>query len=128
MKRLLMFVLVLAGLASFACGAAPVGPTPPPPAPPACQVNNTGTLIANVNNQAGQARRIKMDSTDYGIVAWGASKSFTVNAGLAHSLQWVSVITGTVATSTSQAIVNQCGTLSLSDSSSTALAVVKTDE
>jgi hypothetical protein len=120
--------LVLLLILASACGSSDTAPTPtcqdrtarnfsgplPCTYPPACEVNHTGTLVL-VNNAAPLTPRdVYLDGGFIGTLPYGSQFTREVAAGVAHSVKFVSSITGVVV-STAQPIVNQCSTSTLSN-------------
>jgi hypothetical protein len=99
-----IFVILLFTLTLFSCSEEEIiNPVE------GCQSNN-GTIM--ITNNHGQSIKIIMDGVNYGYIASGDTKSFSVSAGNTHTLS-MRYSDGSTACTTSHPSVGACETLYL---------------
>ena len=114
MKRRSLTTALIAAVITAACGGNdnPVTPTRTPVVPD-CEKNHTAVLTIT-NNAANLLPRVVMiDGADYGLLAWQASRSWTLAASVPHNIEFRSGSNGAIVSLSRGLILTQCSTFAL---------------
>ena len=79
---------VLLSVALSACGGSPVEPVP------ACEAEQTGDIVLVNLSDSGAPRDVYVDGHIVTTLPFGAQAVVTAAAGVVHTVEWVSTITG----------------------------------
>jgi len=98
--------LVLLGLMLSACHGNPIGPD--------CAYDHTGDLVLVNLSDSGAPRDLYVDGGFVTTLPYGNQALVTADAGLAHTVEWVSTISGNTRDVT-RVIVDECTTTTLNN-------------
>ena len=98
--------IVLVLLVASACGRGPTAPTYPLAD---CEYYDTGTLVLLNLGETLTPRDAYVDGRFIGVIPYGNQIALTVDAGVVHTIEWVSTLSGVTVNSIRLA-VRQCST------------------
>ncbi len=104
--------LVLVLMVASACSGGPNAPTYPPLAD--CEFYDTGTLVLLNLGETLTPRDAYVDGRFVGVIPYGNQIVLTVDAGVVHTVEWVSTLSGRTVSSIRLA-VRQCSTSTLTN-------------
>jgi len=102
--------LVVLGVVLSACGNSPVAPAPVPE----CAYNHTGDLVLVNLSDSGAPRDVYVDGHIVTTLPYGNQAVVTADAGVVHTVEWVSTITGGTRDVT-RVLVDECTTTTLTN-------------
>ena len=103
--------IVLVLLVASACGRGPNAPTYPLAD---CEYYDTGTLVLLNLGETLTPRDAYVDGRFIGVIPYGNQIALTVDAGVVHTIEWVSTLSGRTVNSIRLA-VRQCSTSTLTN-------------
>jgi hypothetical protein len=93
--------LALLTLTLAACGGNPVGPGPQ------CAYDRTGDLVLVNLSDAGTSRDVYVDGRFVTTIPYGGQIVIAADAGVVHTVEWVSTVTGGTRDVT-RVVVDEC--------------------
>ena len=101
-------LVVLLAVTLSACGGSPVAPIPP------CAFDRTGDLVLVNLAETLTPRDVYVDGHIVTTVAYGSQIVVTAAAGVVHTVEWISTITGATVDVT-RVLVDECTTTTLTN-------------
>lgn len=105
----LAFVIMALATATSACSGSPIAPSIPD-----CQYYRTGTLVLVNLAETFNPRDVYVDGRFIGVVQYQNQIALTAAAGVIHTVEWVSSLTGRTVDSI-RLVVDECSAATVTD-------------